>query len=372
MDSELSLSFTDKLLYLGRMAWSQAHLPIALRRLSVAAEHMRERAFPLGAVLAREGEPMASCHLLVEGRMRVSRRGTVLGEAEPGALVGLEALLSQDHLGLGAVSATDVLTLQLDADTLLGILGDHFSLIHNATQAAARRLLALMRRRPGLREASTGLSFPMPGHDDSAGLLFPPAGRQMNLIEVLLFLRTPGGPFERSSIDALAELAATVTQVPFEAGHVFWREGDPANRLSLVVEGSVACSSGSGGAPSSFRVGPGRPLGALESMAGEPRWYDAVAETSGVLLDEDVDGLIDLFEDNTDVALDYLAWLSRTTLDFIEQELGPGPELMEFFTTIAPSSPPTPFGIDGDDARRVDGHAENIGRPAVATRTGGK
>jgi hypothetical protein len=35
--------------------------------------------------------------------------------------------------------------------------------------------------------------------------------RDDGFIEVLLFLRTPGGPFEGSSIDALAELAAKVT-----------------------------------------------------------------------------------------------------------------------------------------------------------------
>jgi len=41
----------------------------------------------------------------------VSRRGTLLGEAGPGSLVGLEALLSQDRLGLGVVAATDALAL---------------------------------------------------------------------------------------------------------------------------------------------------------------------------------------------------------------------------------------------------------------------
>jgi CRP-like cAMP-binding protein len=106
----------------------------------------------------------------------------------------------------------------------------------------------------------------------------------MSLIEVLLFLRTPGGPFEGSSIDALAELAAKVTQVPFPAGHVFWREGDRATRMRLVVEGTVASASCRAGAPFFFRVGPGRPLGVLQSVAGEPRWFDAVAETPGVLL----------------------------------------------------------------------------------------
>ncbi len=333
MDAELNLSPTDKLLHLGRVAWWQARVPVALRRLSVAAEHLRERAFPSGAVLAREGEPMASCYLLVRGRVRVSRRGTVLGEAEPGSLVGLEALISQDHLGLGVVAATDVLALQLDSDTLLGILGDEFPLVHEGIRASSRRLLALMRRLPGPWHDSTDRPFPQP------------AGRRMNLVEVLLFLRTPGGPFERSSIDALAELAVTLREVPFEPGHVFWREGETAERTGLVVEGSIACTSSRGAAPCLWRVGPGRPLGDLEALAGEPRWFDAVAETAGVVVEQEVENLIDLFEDNVDVALDYLAWVSQTTLDLIERELGPGRELLEFLTTLA--APPRLGGDPG-------------------------
>lgn len=317
------LTATDKLLYLGRLAWSQARLPVALRRLSIAAEHLRERAFARGAVLARDGEPMAACYLLVRGRVRVSRRGIVLGETEPGALVGLSALLAQDDLGLGVVAATDVLALQLDSDTLLGILGDDYTLVHESIQAATRHLLALTRRLPGAR-------------DDAAKLRFPaPAGRRMNLLEVLLFLRAPGGPFERSSIDALAQVAATFRQVAFEPGQVFWRTGEPAERIALVVEGSVRCAWSENAEPRVFRVGPGEPLGMLEAAAGEPRWHDAVADTAGALIEQDIEGLIDLFEDNVDVALDYLGWVSRTTLHLLERERGPGRELFEFCTTLA-------------------------------------
>ena len=144
-------------------------------------------------------------------------------------------------------------------------------------------------------------------------------------------------PFERSSIDAVAELAGMLTQTPYEGGHFFWREGERAGRVCVVVEGSVACTSRE--EPSSrFRVGPGRQLGALESVAGESRWYDAVAETPGILLQLDVDRLIDLFEDNVDIALDYLAWLNRTTLELIEAAMGPGREQLEFFATF--SAPP--------------------------------
>jgi hypothetical protein len=111
-------------------------------------------------------------------------------------------------------------------------------------------------------------------------------------------------------------------------------------------------------------VGPGRPLGVLESVAGEPRWFDAVAETPGVLIEDDVERLIDLFEDNTDVALDYLAWVSRSTLELIERELGPGRDLLEFFTILAPPLAPTPPAVEVGPEQPVEDEAESEGEHA--------
>jgi CRP-like cAMP-binding protein len=193
-------------------------------------------------------------------------------------------------MGLGVAAVTDVLALQLDADTLVGILGDQFPLVHRAIGGATRRLLALVRRLPG------------PGPESSRLLGPRPPGRLMNLVEVLLHLRTPGVPFERSSIDALAELAGKATQVAFEPGQTFWRHGERARRLGLIVDGSVACTAALDGTTASFRLGPGRPLGVVEALAGERRWHDAVAETAGVLIELDVEDLIDMFEDNVDIA----------------------------------------------------------------------
>jgi CRP-like cAMP-binding protein len=323
MPTELILSTVDKLLSLGRVAWSHARLPVELRRLSVAAEHTRERSFARGAVLSRDGERAQSCYLIVQGRVDVSRRGAVLGAAEPGSLVGLEALLSQDDHGVGVVAATDVFALELEADTLLAVMGDHFPIVHEGIRATTARLFALQRRLRGPRDDVTSLLVPQS------------AGRRMNLVEVLLFLRRPGAPFERSSVEALADIALTFRQVPFGPGQVFWSQGEPADRLGLVVEGRVACTFAGADAPCTWQVGPGHTLGMLEAVAREPRWYQAVAETAGLVVEQDVEELADLFEDNVDVALDYLAWVSRSTLALIERDLGPGPDLLAFFTSLA-------------------------------------
>ena len=165
---------------------------------------------------------MASAYLLVQGRVRVSRRGTVLGEAEPGALVGLEALLSQDpprprrrrgHGRAGAAARLRHAARRSWATT--------FPLVHDGHPCRHPALPRAAGWRPGAAATT------------SSGLLLPqPAGRRMNLVEVLLFLRTPGGPFERSSIDALAELAGTLTQVPFRRGACLL-EGGRARRTHV-------------------------------------------------------------------------------------------------------------------------------------------
>ena len=57
-------------------------------------------------------------------------------------------------------------------------------------------------------------------------------------MEVLLYLRTPGGPFDRSSLDALAELASGLKSVSFSRGHTFWREGELASAgMQAMAEG---------------------------------------------------------------------------------------------------------------------------------------
>ena len=45
-----------------------------------------------------------------------------------------------------------------------------------------------------------------------------------------------------------------------------------------------------------------------------------------------MDDLIDFFEDNVEMAMDFLAWVSSGALNLIETTFGPGPQLLDFFT----------------------------------------
>jgi CRP-like cAMP-binding protein len=293
---------------------------VSAGELSVVADQMRERSFKAGSVLMREGEAPVAAYSLVRGNVHVSRSGRLLGQVGPGAAVGFGAIISRDALGLGVIATTDVLALELDGETLVDIFDDHFPFLLEVIKESSRRHLDFIRR---MRQVPAQLT---PIHREP----FP--FDRMDLVERLLFLRTPGGPFERSSVDALAEVAQNARYRSIEPGTTLWSEGDHAGEACLVVKGTITCASSMDNGSVLFRAMPGVVIGALESIAGQPRWHDAVAETHVELLEHDVDDLIDVFEDNVEMATDYLAWVSSNALNFIEATFGPGAELLGFFT----------------------------------------
>jgi CRP-like cAMP-binding protein len=154
----------------------------------------------------------------------------------------------------------------------------------------------------------------------------------LDFVQRLLLLKTPGGPFERSSIDALAEIAQTARYRSIEPGTTLWSEGERSGTALLIVNGTIACSLLRPDGPVQFRVGRGNAVGALESIAGLPRWHDAVVDADAEVLEHRVNELIDVFEDNIEMAMDFLAWISGDTLNLIETHHGPGPELLAFLT----------------------------------------
>ena len=315
-----TLSIFEKILHLRRGQASQVPSGVSAGQLSVIADQMRDRSFKTGSVLMREGEAPVAAYSLVRGRVQISRRGQVLGEVGPGAAVGVGGIVSRDALGLDAVATTDVLALELDRDTLVDIFEDFFAFLLEAIKESSRRHLDFIRSMKQVPDllAETHLE--------------PFLLDQLDFVERLLFLKMPGGPFERSSVDALAEVAQRTRYQSIEPGTTLWSEGERAGEACLIVRGTIACSSSRDNGPVRFRAGRGIAIGALESIAGQPRWHDAVAETHAEVLQYDVDDLIDVFEDNVEMAMDFLAWVSSDTLHLIETNLGPGPELLAFFT----------------------------------------
>ena len=224
---------------------------------------------------------------------------------------------------------TDVLALELDREILVDIFEDLFPFLIEAIRETSRRHLDVIRK---LTQVPDQLPAIHPESMRLAGLDF---------VERLLLLKTPEGPFERSSIDALAEIAQRARHRSIEPGATLWRQGERAGTACLIVSGSIACSGSRPDGSIRFLAGERAPRsGALEAITGQPRWHDAVAETRADVLEHDVDDLIDVFEDNVEMAMDFLAWVSSAALTLIERLTGPGPELLDFLTTSQAMSDP--------------------------------
>jgi CRP-like cAMP-binding protein len=316
MPAKASIGVIERVLFLRRLS-HLAGLPDS--EVMAVAEYCRERRFAKGALLLRDGEALESLYIPLAGRVGVSRRGRFLGEVGPGAVIGAQIVLSRDVYGLEATAASEVEALELDAEVMLDILEDHFSLVQRGIKSAARENLELAER---FGESSDR---------------FPPIEvepfrfRDFDFIDRLRILRA-AGPFQRSSIDALVDLARSMAPVVFEPGVTVWQQGDPASRQLLVVTGTVTCSSIRPDGESAFQALPGFPLGVMESFAGEAYRFTAVTETRVTALAVEAYAVMDIFEDNFEVAMDFMAWMGQRTLDLIEHRDGSDAALLAFLT----------------------------------------
>src|SRR5258705_13441271 len=89
-----TLSIFQKMLQLRRGQTIGPSSTVSEGQLSMIADQMRDRSFEAGTVLLREGEAPFAAYSVVRGRVRVSRRGQVLGEVGAGAAVGVGGIVS--------------------------------------------------------------------------------------------------------------------------------------------------------------------------------------------------------------------------------------------------------------------------------------
>ncbi len=298
----------ERMLHLKRVPMLSG-LPAA--EVAVIADAATERFLPAGTVVFREGEPVGSVHFVVEGALATFRRGVRVGRAGPGAGVGGMAVFARDPLGSQVVADEDTLTLELDADAVSDVLDDHFPILHHILREMSRRAIDLVTR---LRL------------DPTVGIAECPVGEgedgEIDLVDRIFFLRRMT-VFQRASITALAEMARSMARVRFEPGTVLWREGEPAPSIFLVRSGWLRAQGSTG---VSFRPGPGFPLGALEALGEVPRFYEAVAETPVVALQGPMGVLVDVFEDNFPMAMDYLSVIAQSTLRILDWTAARGEE----------------------------------------------
>jgi CRP-like cAMP-binding protein len=300
----IPVGLVERILYLKKLP-ALAGLPT--NDLAALAELQVERPVRAGEVLLKSGEEPSGVYFVLEGTIDCHRRGRFVGRVGPGGGLGGLVLFAQDGEGVQAVATTDGRVLELDGEALLDVFEDRFRVLHHVMRGTCRQLLDLVIRAKTL--PFQGLGTVPPPRDPS---------KDLDLVERIFFLKSMA-PFKRSSINALAELSRTTTQVRFPAGTVLWKAGEVGATAYLVLDGTVAGRVVESGVE--FLAGPGTPLGASEMMAELPRWYDATASTAVVALQGSTEALLDVFEDNYEMARDYLAMWARAVLVIIEANL---------------------------------------------------
>ena len=213
------------------------------------------------------------------------------------------AIIGRDRRGLSVRAEADTLALEVEADAVFDILEENFSIMHHVLRDIAQQLIDLIARQP-----NPWAHVPIP---PDPGMARP---RELDLVERILFMRQMA-PFRRASINALSELSRGLTEVRLEPGTPLWNAGDPAGWVSLVVSGEVTCWTVDG-VPQHLHAGA--PLGSLEATAEAPRWYSAVTRTPVTALNGPIDSLVDVFEDNFEMAMDYMAFMARWLMDTFE------------------------------------------------------
>ena len=276
--------------------------------LALVAEAARERFFAKGATLFREGEPVQAMQVVVEGAVHITRKGRMVGHAGPGSAVGGIGVLARDEEGIEAVAEADTLTLEIGADALFELLEDQFSLFHHVLREVCLQIIGVVSRYPAAIE-----QLPPVTPVASRGV------RDLDLVGRIMFLRESEF-FARASINALAELSRGMAEVRFDAGQSIWTVGEPSGWVLILLDGYLACTTAAG---YRFRLGPGAPPGGLEATADAPRWYTAVAETPILALHGRMEWVLDLFEDNFEMGMDYLAVLARRLLEVMEATAAP-------------------------------------------------
>jgi CRP-like cAMP-binding protein len=277
--------------------------------LAALAESARERFYPRGSLVYDETAPVASIHHILDGRVRLARGDSVVSVAGPGTPTGALAVLARMPMALRGTAEVDTLSLEIESEALLEVCDDHFSVVHALLKYVARWIVDIERRE--------GPQGPPPARDAARQRL---ADGELDLVERIFYLRR-FPVFSEASINALAELSRSLTEVRFGPAVPLWSSGDAAPYALLVVDGAVDCAIP--GADVRFQAGAGWGLGTMESIAELPRWHDAATAGPVIALHGAMEGLIDIFEDNAEMAMSFLALLSRGLLSYVERR---GPE----------------------------------------------
>jgi CRP/FNR family cyclic AMP-dependent transcriptional regulator len=115
---------------------------IERKDLERLARSFRERSFPEGQTVTKEGEPGTGFFVILEGSAHVSVHGRTVATLGPGEALGEMALLDEGPRSATVVAATDLHCIGLTPWEFRAFVEEHPSVAWALLQTLARRLRA--------------------------------------------------------------------------------------------------------------------------------------------------------------------------------------------------------------------------------------
>jgi CRP-like cAMP-binding protein len=302
MPASRFVDLTERILYL-RSIPVAAELPPPV--LKIIASYLRERDFPKGSVLMRQGEPVAALELLTEGSLALVRNGKPFGKLAPPQSLGFLAILARSDGTYDASAEEDTRSLSLDADALIELLEDHVELFHATLRYFADRLLYEIMELP-----ADMLEGRLRGETAAPD-------RKLDIVERIVELRMLRA-FRRTNLNALVALAEHLEERRVGPGETLWQKGEPADHALIVLAGTATCEDRD--LDKRWQAGPRSVLGGIEGMVSKPRWYTLSAATLLVSYRLSSTAFVDLLEDDFAMGLDFISMLAGELVDLLERK----------------------------------------------------
>jgi CRP-like cAMP-binding protein len=278
------------------------------RALIAVAEHSKETHFAKGTTLIEEGEENNSFFILVEGSVGAYYSGEKLYDIDPPAAVGLVPVLAGRSLKSGVVALEETIALEIEIDSLLQILEDHFGLVLALTGSLARILATV--------EEAAGIA---PGMASRPDVPLIPIDKELDLVDRLSCVRRIR-LFEKANVGLLAELFRGDIVRRYEEGEILFHAGETSDAFEVLVDGLVHLMDAEGGR--SGYINAVGVVGWRDFFTDRPRVWSGIACGPVRTLHVPRELYTDVLEDHFEHMLAVVGQLSRRYIDIYSERGG--------------------------------------------------
>lgn len=289
------MDIAERIFYFSALPGGRALTPAQLMPL---AQNAVEREVSTGELLLAEGTEPDRLFFVAEGAVDMIHGRLVLGTIRPPGVLGVRAIVARVPMPYECRAREPSLLLEVPVDRFLETMEDDFTVWRRQLRFAHADFASRIRQNPKLLQR---VIF------DVSAL---PTNREPDLVERMLLIRRTGA-FGRGSANALAELAQQLGCVDYEPGQTFFRTGDVATEMFVIIRGHVRVTMPDG---EQLELGPGAAFGGPEANAEESRFYTAAAIDEVLALRGQTEALLDVIEDNPEVGAAFLATTARQLL----------------------------------------------------------